>query len=57
MTYIAEFKEDGGYNCMSDAWFILDEKGNLVCAIDLADYRVGNEAEIVARTIAQRLSQ
>ena len=49
------FMESGGYDCMSDAWWIEDEKGEIIAEIDIA-WRDAESAEIYARTIAQRLA-
>lgn len=51
--YRAEWEEYGGYDCMSDAWIVRDNKNLIVCVIDEADH---DNAEQVARLIAQRLS-
>jgi hypothetical protein len=55
-----EFVEHGGYDCMTSAWIIRDELGNIVCTLDLADYGQVNcdyefrseEAEANAKEIA-----
>ncbi len=58
-----EFVDGGGYDCMTDAWYIKDANGRCVVALDLSSYgasaRGGNppgvveQVEEVARFIAE----
>ena len=38
MTLTYKFVSEGGYDCMTDAFFINDTKGKLVATIDLGDF-------------------
>jgi hypothetical protein len=38
MAWRAEFEFQGGYDCMTHAWYIYDESDRVIAVLDLADY-------------------
>ena len=39
MTWKYKFEKHGGYDCMTSAYNIYDDEGELVCKIDTAGYK------------------
>lgn len=59
----ASFEDNGGYDCMTDAFYIKDASGNHVCTLDLADFGqdrcewpASPEVIAAARPVAQRIA-